>query len=467
MAAVQNGREALEYLQKEHIDLAFLDINLPIVSGLEILEYIDQNQLDVMSVVVSGYKNFEYARKACACHAMDYLLKPVQDSAFQALLGQIETKFVQKKQMDWEALLRDALLGKNVSRLPQEECRMLVVYGNECERMDDTPFCDVEQMWETVDLAGALHVVFPEVSTWILDGRSEMEKVVLSRDKRLVDIFAVRTLYNRLQATGHRVTILVSTASISLSQLRRAYHEARDYLYKNLLFCQPALLLYSGGPVAKPMIPEHIVSHVDNVLKKEEIFQSAEIKRNLRILLDEAVQVPMRRMEATAMFKHFFNGLCLRASSNQPYWKVEEELDFILENTFRLDEMKKQMDFLVDKSFGPMQAVTDKQGVAKAVEQYLQANYRRDISNKTLSEKFGFVPSYISSLFKAQYGVSPGEYIVRLRISQAQMLMKNSDLLTKEISQQVGYEDPFYFSKVFKRVTGETPSQYMERVREK
>ena len=47
------------------------------------------------------------------------------------------------------------------------------------------------------------------------------------------------------------------------------------------------------------------------------------------------------------------------------------------------------------------------------------------------------------------------------------MLMKNSDLLTKEISQQVGYEDPFYFSKVFKKVTGETPSQYMERVREK
>ena len=71
VAAAQNGREALEYLQQERIDLAFLDINLPIVSGLEILEYIDRKQLDVMSVVISGYKNFEYARKACACHAMD------------------------------------------------------------------------------------------------------------------------------------------------------------------------------------------------------------------------------------------------------------------------------------------------------------------------------------------------------------------------------------------------------------
>lgn len=447
--------------------MAFLDINLPIVSGLEILEYIDRKQLDVMSVVISGYKNFEYARKACACHAMDYLLKPVQDSAFQALLSQIETKFVQKKQMDWEALLRDALLGKNASRFPQEECRMLVVHGSEYERMDDTPFCDVEQMWETMDLSGALHVVFPEISTWILDGRSETEKVVLARDKRLVDVFFARTLYNRLQATGSRVTILVSTASISLSQLRRAYHEARDYLHRNLLFCQPALLLYSGGPVQKTVIPEQVVERVDSVLQKEEIFQPTEIKKNLRMLLDEAVQVPMRRVDAAAMFKHFFSGLCLRASSNQPYWKVEEELDSILDNTFRLDGIKKQMEFLVDKSFGPVRAVTEKQGVAKAVEQYLKANYRRDISNKTLSEKFGFVPSYISSLFKAQYGMSPGEYIARLRISQAQMLMKNSDLLTKEISQQVGYEDPFYFSKVFKKVTGETPSQYMERVREK
>ena len=61
--------------------------------------------------------------------------------------------------------------------------------------------------------------------------------------------------------------------------------------------------------------------------------------------------------------------------------------------------------------------------------------------------------------------MSPGKYVAQLRIQRAQALMRDTDLLMREISQEVGYEDPFYFSKVFKQITGESPTQYMNRIK--
>ena len=63
VAAAQNGREAIDFLKRGGIDLVFLDINLPVISGLEVLEYIDAHHADIMSVVVSGYKNLSMPEK--------------------------------------------------------------------------------------------------------------------------------------------------------------------------------------------------------------------------------------------------------------------------------------------------------------------------------------------------------------------------------------------------------------------
>lgn len=462
VAAAQNGREAIDFLKRGGIDLVFLDINLPVISGLEVLEYIDAHHADIMSVVVSGYKNFEYARKACALHAADYLLKPLQEKELWALLRRIEAQFSRKDQQNWEQTLRDALFGRRVQELPQTDCHLLMLYLDAGERMDEALAYDADDLWTRLDVPGAVAGAFEGVATWVLDGRTEMEKLVVSFDRRLTDVFSARALHRKLQADGCWLTTLLFTSTFPLSKLRSVYHEVKNYIEKNRLFCHSAFLIDSGGTHSEPAVRPFAA--VDEALQGAKA-RPADTMRALEHLLENAARAPLKFTEVEMMLKHFFHTLCQQSPANLPYWRVEEELGYILHSGFQLPEMKRQIGFLLKKVQGTLPAPAEKQELAVMVEQYLAANFRHEISNKILSEKFGFVPSYISGIFKAKYGMSPGKYVAQLRIQRAQALMRDTDLLMREISQEVGYEDPFYFSKVFKQITGESPTQYMNRIK--
>lgn len=102
--------------------------------------------------------------------------------------------------------------------------------------------------------------------------------------------------------------------------------------------------------------------------------------------------------------------------------------------------------------------------LANEVEEYLINNYNKNITSDVLSKEFGFVPSYISRLFKRQKGVSPNEYVTKYRIEKAKKLIEeNKDLRIKDIADAVGLKEAYYFSKTFKRETGMWPTEYSAR----
>lgn len=80
IAAIDNGKDAIQYLIEHPVDVMFVDMNLPIVSGKEILKFCYSEKLPVLPVVLSGYTDFEYVKCAVANHAVDYLLKPLNQS---------------------------------------------------------------------------------------------------------------------------------------------------------------------------------------------------------------------------------------------------------------------------------------------------------------------------------------------------------------------------------------------------
>ena len=98
------------------------------------------------------------------------------------------------------------------------------------------------------------------------------------------------------------------------------------------------------------------------------------------------------------------------------------------------------------------------------MEEYLIINYNKNITSDVLSKEFGFVPSYISRLFKRQKGVSPNEYVTKYRIEKTKKLIEeNNDLRIKDIADAVGFKESDYFSKTFKRETGMWPTEYSAR----
>lgn len=108
----------------------------------------------------------------------------------------------------------------------------------------------------------------------------------------------------------------------------------------------------------------------------------------------------------------------------------------------------------------PTDAELELEGRFTPILQFIDENLRRDIALETLAELAGLTPSYFSDLFHNTLGVRPVEFINRRRIERAQLMLASSDRNIQEIADAVGINSATYFSRLFHRVTGMSPSRY-------
>ncbi len=95
------------------------------------------------------------------------------------------------------------------------------------------------------------------------------------------------------------------------------------------------------------------------------------------------------------------------------------------------------------------------------VETFIRGNYQKDININMIAQKFNYNPSYLSKMFTKQVGENPSSYLIRLRINKAkQLLLIDKRLTVKQIGEIVGYSEPAYFSRIFKKYTGQSPSEF-------
>ena len=98
------------------------------------------------------------------------------------------------------------------------------------------------------------------------------------------------------------------------------------------------------------------------------------------------------------------------------------------------------------------------------VKEYIVNHLSEDLSLKNTSKKFGISQTYLGQLFNKYQKVSFSNYIIEMRIQRAKELLDNDkEILIKDVAKSVGYQDQFYFSRVFRSMTGITPTDYINK----
>ncbi|MGI6778533.1 MAG: response regulator transcription factor [Acetivibrionales bacterium] len=120
--------------------------------------------------------------------------------------------------------------------------------------------------------------------------------------------------------------------------------------------------------------------------------------------------------------------------------------------------VKEQSNKVFDSLFKDRKVTGEE--IVREVKSYIDSHYYEDITLNTISNKFFIHPNYFCRIFKDIIGQNFSDYLTGIRIKKAQELLLSSDLMLKDISEMVGYEDPRYFSQVFKKYCGITPSEY-------
>ena len=217
------------------------------------------------------------------------------------------------------------------------------------------------------------------------------------------------------------------------------------------------MLLTDTGPVEKHSCAGFVEFPVNKVVEALCVRDTGQIGD----AIGEAVDIA-RSNEMTEMEFAGYLGAVINDKRLMPQFAAGLKLDLYdeISNAVSFEGLKAGLIQTINFA-GMDESKVDRKTMVSQIEQYLRDNYTSSISNEMLAALFGFVPSYISKIFRAHSGLSPAEYLIKLRVEKAKELLETRrELLVKEVSQLVGYDDQYYFSKVFKKATGLWPTQY-------
>ena len=469
----ENGQEAIRFLTQHPVDIAIVDINMPFVNGIAFAEYVYKNHLQTKVILLTGYREFEYARQAIQWKVFDYMLKPLQISELEKTLRSIATSYYRSKNKlspreERMAQLRDFANG--ITDQVPENCRdmrnfyALVFRIDRAQRLDGLRgeliyLCDSATRYisEKLSLRCERYVEYDSyVVLFVGTGnavRDEGERI------RLADTLREQIRLRR----GYTMTAGISNTFQKTEELRVALQEALDAV-SNRFYLQ-SNRTYTAQEIVKLAYNSklNISSQVNGLLA--EAGDSAKTDKQvcygmLRDLLDgfEAERVNEDYVKMT-MLQCL---LTLYATRNEgkghgtkPIYQImnyEQFADFreALEGIFR--SILEYENSRENRSVALSSLTT-------RVCQYIDEQFAdRDISLNTIAASVYANPTYISNQFKKEMGLTITEYITACRMKKAQQLISTGAKSSlQEIADAVGYNDPYYFSKSFKKFYGNNP----------
>jgi len=463
MATAINGKKAIEELEKQKIDVVFTDIRMPVMDGLELAEHIKTNYPHIITVITSGYSDFEYARRAIEFKVQDYILKPVSKVKISETLDKIKfevgrRKYNKKKEIFFERA------DKADPEILNSECIVILVCAGSLPAYGNDMLVPAVAFWDKTLLDKMVEgILEPREEYMISRGHTASEKVIIietngnERAERISE-----EIFNALK--NDCITITLSyKAGIKMAEIDNTISTLRDDMNRKLILTKSQLLNNSGviENYSEPKYSKNQVEYIERCLK---VGENNKVKTCIFEIYTEMEKADATQDDIISFFEMilnycYFNSGAIKKKISVIKRELYETINNFVDYESAAEDVASVLTSITETNHG--EALKQPKLISD-IKEYLKDNYQRSITNAVLSKEFGFVPSYISRLFKQHNnGISPGEYLSNYRIEKAKKIMKeNPDLMVKEIADMVGFHDAYYFSKIFKKKTGMWPTEY-------
>lgn len=382
----RDSKEALQLAEKENPDMAFLDINMPGMDGLELTELLLEKNPDLMIAFVTGYSEFEYARKALQLGAEEYILKPFSPEELENAVQRIILKIEKRDEERCDSKKDRKILQKNFLR-ELMEFRDFVKIADYKERMCRVGIeCPYECFLAVqMEIHFMSHTQNPDVELWKFSIRNILEEYPV----------ITNTVLYATDGREQKISILINGKRDNMSQesLRSYFEEIQKIIWEYL-----KLLVTVGA---------------------------GEVKDNLEELYDSAreAEIACGENQKQGVGKLYF------------YGSGQAEREKICSK--RAEE------------------------IIHAVEMTIQENYKNcDLTVEKIAEMVYLDASYIRRIFSRYKGCTIVDFLTGYRMQEAREILKEGKLTVSQVAEQVGYMDPGYFTKCFKKYFGITPSNY-------
>ncbi len=485
-ADFEDGREAIEYLSHHDVHVVLTDVRMTEVDGLELAKWVHEHKPHVKVIIISGYKEFDYARLAMQYNVSRYLLKPTNIDEIESVFKEVKHELTiddrdlaeRRRSQEWLPLLRDQFftdLLMGALRGPGELARRIESIG--LPFAEDDGCCVADIRMEPRD--GANLNKADERDRWI----AGMSRLLKQQDDGEISFYPVSNSELGFKAIGvwDRRLGAQSGRRLAEKQLEQLIESARA-IYT---FGIEASIEQEFGTLAE------LAGHSDKVrltlpepggkvrlegneyarlVTKYKLFISNVVEGNtaeVSSLMDRFLE---EFREAPADFTHRLIR-DLFAIIQHTLGRGRDDMELLTGKVLNYDMASGGLDEIWSLSRHTVTEVMETISTAKGesskllidqAKQLIQERYWEDLSLDQVADHVFLHPVYFSKLFKQHAGINFSEYLTRVRIDKAKELIRIGRYKMYEVGSMVGYPNSKYFYRVFKQTVGCTPMAYAE-----
>ncbi|MSS63414.1 response regulator [Lachnospiraceae bacterium WCA-693-APC-MOT-I] len=492
VGTADSGEAALALIEDEEPDLVITDIRMKKVSGLELIERTKCSHPEIKFVVVSAYRDFEYARQACQNGALSYLVKPIDDEELEKIMKEAyqlceREKEKNKRYENWKKILvdnQDSFLSQMIERYVKD-----LINANELNQLAKNLSRDMQVQNYYAAVCADIDIIH-KVENQV---EFEMKQYALftSLEKRMKENYEMWKyantdgshvyLVNLLQESDishlkqlveeikeeceYRVIVAISNRYAGLGGMKTAYKQVLKLYH---IACEVGAGLLSMSKESNIGVDTQYSVDIEN-----------DILRSLRQNSQEQLKAAFEKIVYSLpsderIAKTYLHRLAVQAEVMlDDSYEISDSLKMGFSNFYSMLEQHNLMRIIdiLYKLFGmvieerktsaPVMAEEYFSDYMNEALEYIHKHLQdEELSITVVAEKVFLNPVYFGRFFKNVMGITFKRYVLNQRMECAKTLILQGKESIAEIANMVGIPNPSYFSQLFKQATGLLPSEY-------
>ncbi len=483
VADVENGIAAKEILKSNHIDIVISDIKMPGIDGLELSKYIYENHHNVKIILYTGYSDFEYAKKAIKYGASDFILKPSTTKQITEVIKHVT------KAIDVERA-KDTRIKNLEFRLKDIDEKEKTDFIKDIINAYITNVEDIEKgiVSHKLDIGPYVVLLYKisnenqndnlkKIMTFITLSLNDMQQYTfiykhgvicsLIEAKGVSDDGRIKLIVERSKKiesfvkdfTESSITIGISNIRRKIMCCRKSVHEAEICLDR-IFYGEQSIIVFSQINEIRE-IPNKSID-LDKIFEYIKNKKNSQAANEIEILFQnfESTKEPIDYIRATSIsiYSKCLHVMKCHNLNLEDIFNGKNIYSNLL-NSKSISNLKITTMEMVDSVINFTMCDSSNYIINNALA-YIEENYERPIKLNDIANSIHVNSSYLSRVFKQKTGTTITQTLRKKRIEKAKDIIKTTKTKLYTIASMVGFDDPSYFSFVFKQETGMSPAEY-------
>lgn len=506
-----DGSMAMDIIQEECPDIIITDVKMDDVDGISLIRLVREAGLDVRFMIISGHAEFEYAEQALNMGVMGYLLKPIKEEQFRSIFANLCEDVKKGKERQQSEAKREIQM-KKTKQLIEEQVLNHALSQNKTKSEEyfpsdllaewehtAAPLPEYFQLFDRPNMQYTLVIVhidrtnysgerfkYQDLGLMKFAIKNISETLLMDRQfligNNLKDQNQVHILLQFAQKDGHtaqieqfifrlfttvtkllKITVTIGISSTLPQVSEELYKQARAAL--DLRFIKGNHNVFYAKDVSMSSRIDIPIEQLSLLSKAIELSDFKNVEVILLELLSNKKLKDASLLDFRLIYMEIIRTLMRLCSQQQLELPDSIDFDFmnmdLVQHFDRTEDLVQYLLTTIVNLVKPEHRLPmDCSAIVQNIRGYMQANYADNLTVKELSRKFAINSNYLSTLYKAEAGITFVKELTGIRMEKAQQLLQLTGMSIAQIALSVGFEDVHYFHRKFKQMYGITPLEY-------